>query len=89
MAKMLDPKRSAEQHLSDIEKWVRGQVSFIGQDVFTGIKGRSFEGDPVAPWAKKQLGQDEGGWLSPNEYLPNLGKYFAKTNVYLVARNCS
>ena len=83
MAKMLDPKRSAEQHLSDIEKWVRGQVSFIGQDVFTGIKGRSFEGDPVAPWAKKQLGQDEGGWLSPNEYLPNLGKYFAKKPMFI------
>ena len=83
MAKMLDPNRSSEQHLTDIGRWVRGQTSFLGQDVFTGVQGRTFEGDPVAPWARKQLGQDQGGWLSAGEWLPNLGKYLAKKTMFI------
>jgi hypothetical protein len=31
----------------------------------------------------KQLGQDFGGWLSANEWLPNLGKYFARKPMFI------
>jgi hypothetical protein len=66
-----------------IQNWIRGQISFVGQDFWTLSTGRGYMGEAVTPWAKKQIGQDEGSNLPVEEWGPGFGKWAARHGAFI------
>ena len=65
-----------------IQNWIRGQISFVGQDFWTIGTGRGYMGEAVTPWARKQIGQDEGG-VPVEEWGPGFGKWAARHGSFI------
>ena len=67
-----------------IQNWIRGQISFVGQDFWTIGTGRGYMGEAVTPWARKQIGQPEhAGGVPVEEWGPGFGKWAARHGAFI------